>query len=210
MHKTIRILILVAVTVTFSSCLSMDVEVDVRNRNDMRLNMEYRIPLEIWELGVFDGDSAERAIPVSRRDAEETATLHPDVRLVTYNLEEREALVIVTVAYSATSVDGLRSLWGTVSDRPLELSFSDRSLSIPLSPGFEGVQVDRDQRDLVELLFSEQTFRVAARLPADATDRRVPGIPGGRLQSDDGLVEWIVPMGGLVLTDVPAAIEVTW
>ncbi|MFA7568033.1 MAG: hypothetical protein WCY01_13485, partial [Alkalispirochaeta sp.] len=122
MKKTSRFLILITVVFGLSSCLTTEVELDLRRQNDLRLTLVYHMPLTLWQFGVFDDESSERAVPVSRRDAEETAVLHDDVTLERYSLEERNEEAVITVVYHSKTPAGIAAVWGDVAGQFPDLS----------------------------------------------------------------------------------------
>jgi hypothetical protein len=207
-----RVLLLSAVVFALTSCLSTEVELDLRNGNALILDLTYRMPIGLWEFGVFDDETPERAIPVSRRDAEETAVLYEDVTLVSYTLREEADRAVVHVVYRVESVSGLQGLWGRVAGSPLDLSFESGRLRLPLSSGGPDDGIDPQQRDLIEEVFDGEVFSVAIRTPEPITAMELPRIDGAEdtRGDDDRRIVWQAPMGALLSTETPAQIRIEW
>ena len=217
MKPVIRVLLLSLVVVALTSCLSTEVELDLRNREELILDLTYRMPLSLWEFGVFDEESPERAIPVSRRDAEETAVLYEDVTLVSYTLREDGDRAVVHVVYRAESVSGLQGLWGRVAGSPLDLSFETGRLQLPLSSGGPEGGIDPQQRELINEVFDGERFSVTIRTPQPITHAELPQLDGTQTarsenaqNEDDRRVVWQAPMGVLLSSVTPTQLALEW
>ncbi|MFW5693888.1 MAG: hypothetical protein ACOCYB_01875 [Alkalispirochaeta sp.] len=209
-HRTVlRLLFGAVVILMLSSCLSTEVSIDVSDEQDIRLDLVYTIPRAVWELGVFDSTSPERAIPISERDARETAALYPDVTLVDHTLRQDGEIVAVSIEYSVGSAESLADLWGWAGESRLEFDPDSGVLRIPVH-GAQG-PVDREQRELIDEVFRDQEFSLTVRAPA-RVDTTGPELPDAAWDQDtvDNTATWTAPMGPLVLYDRSAFVEVRW
>ncbi|MEX2443076.1 MAG: hypothetical protein WD492_05700 [Alkalispirochaeta sp.] len=209
-HRALlRSLFVVAVVVTLSSCLSTDVTIDLRHEGDIQLQLTYTIPRAVWELGVFDSASPERAIPVSERDAQEAADLYEDVTLTGHTVREDSDAITVEMEYSVGSAESLAGLWGWAGDNRLELDLEAGSVRIPVNGNV--ADVDREQRELILEVFRDQQFAVTLVVPGTLRTSG-PDIPDASWQrgSGDGTATWTVPMGPLVLHEDHSVIEGQW
>ena len=199
----------VLILLLLSSCLSVEAEFDLSRTERMDLTLRYRMSRTLWELGVFDDTSPERAIPVSRRDAEETALRYPDVTLQMHRIEQEEEIVTVTVQYRAGSADSLQHLWGASGGGLLILREDSRGVSIPLAPQAPGV--DQDQRDLLEHLLANQYARVTVLAPRDIRGSATMGLGQSREEETQGnRYSLSVPLVDLVTSPQPAEITLEW
>lgn len=212
MTPVFRVLLLSAVVLALTSCLSTEVELDLRNQDELILDLTYRMPIGLWEFGVFDDDSPERAIPVSRRDAEETAILSEDVTLVSYTLREEAERAVVHVVYRAESVRGLQDLWGQVAGTPLDVAFESGQLVLPISSDGPDEGVDPHQRDLIADVFAGEVFSVTILTPGSITAVEFPRFAGAEdvQDTEDRRIVWRAPMGALLSAETAAGIRLQW
>ncbi|SIP98430.1 hypothetical protein SAMN05920897_10291 [Alkalispirochaeta americana] len=207
--------LLVVLTVSLASCLSVETELDLRRGDDLGLVLRYRINPAMWDLGVFDPDSPERAIPVSRRDVEETAGLYPDVRVAHYSIDRTSEAVIVEVQYRAGSVESLKGLWGTAGGAPLVFFSSSDAPSgsgvrIPLATGPE--ESDPEQQALLEGLFAGQRARVTVYAPEKISRSTAPEFSGSSFETttEGSVFSLVVAMHSLVTHPGTGWVELEW
>lgn len=211
MKTLLRTVLLGLLALITTSCLSTKVELDLRTSDRLVLSLTYEMPISLWQFGVFDDESPERSIPVSRRDAEETATLYEDVTLETYNLTEKDDVAVIHVVYHAETIESLQGLWGRVAGTPLDLSFEPGALSLPLNEGVPPGGVDPQQRDLINQVFQGEEFSITVRTPGAVRPIAFPEIPeytSGEGDSDQ--FQWSAPMSALLLAEGPNVIELQW
>lgn len=191
-----------------TSCLSMEVEVDLQSSHHMDLALTYRLHSALWDLGVFDQESPERAVPVSRRDVEETALRHPGVTVEHYNVTRQDNTVVVEVRYRAADARGLAGIWGAAGGEPLTLSRNpagNSHLILPLTP--EGAVPDDAQRQLLENVFRDQTMRVTVQLPAAATSATAGPL---EVLRDRSAVSVAAPLDRVLTAPESLKLEVRW
>lgn len=200
----VRSILMLVVALTFTSCLSTAVTFDV---SDTRTTLRFAHTIEraVWDLGVFDAQSPERAIPVSERDAEETAGLYRDVDLTAYDIEVGADTVRVEVEYTVGSAESLAGLWGEMGGR--RLSLSETGIRIPLAAGVG--TVDEDQRSLIEEMFRDQVLQVQVRAPGSVTSADAGDVPVSTTE-DRGGIELTMPMGDLMTAPNATVLTVDW
>lgn len=209
--RLVQLLLILSLLLFVSSCLSTKAEIDIRSADDFVLDMTYEMPIGLWELGVFDENSSERAVPVSRRDAEETAALYDDVTLDTYQLTDTGEIAEIHVVYRSRSVESLRGLWGTVSGEQLTLDYSAGTVTIPLNKGTPETGIDREQRELITEVFAGEVFSIRVKTPAPISGVTFPEMEGHQVEGTDGSVfQWSAPMAELLLSDGPNRITIRW
>ncbi len=194
-----KLIVVVTITAVLSTaCLSTNVSLDVRNPERIELAIDYEMPRSIWELGVFDQDSPERPIPVSLRDARETAGLYDDVELTDHSIDTGDERVSVTTRYRVGSVESLASIWGGIEGRALEFDPDTGELSIPLARGL--AEADEEQRTLIADAFRGEQFSIRIR-GTEPMEVVVAEVEGARLESDrrGRDLMWSVPMATLLL-----------
>lgn len=204
-----RSLFVGALVLALSSCLSTEVTIDLRDDEDLRLQLVYSMPRAVWELGVFDSTSPERAIPISQRDAREAADLYRDVNLVGHTVREDGETVTVEMEYSVGSAESLAGLWGWAGDGQLELDQEAGSIRVPIAGNVS--DVDSEQRELILEVFREQQFRLTLNAPG-ALQTTGPEVQGASWQSasEDRSATWTAPMGPLMLSNEDSALEAHW
>jgi hypothetical protein len=171
--------------------------------------MTYTIPRAIWDLGVFDHSSPERAIPVSERDARETAGLYDDVILEDYRIDEGDAEVVITAAYRVGSPESLAALWGWSDGGSLRLDHAAGTLTVPLAGGVD--PVDSHQRELIAETFRGRHFSLALTAPGTVQLEPLGGINGAVTRPrDDATVRWEAPMGDILLSREDLALQARW
>jgi len=208
-RAVLRSLLITVVAVSFSSCLSTDVSIDFRDDEEIGLQLIYTIPPAVWELGVFDSTSPERAIPISARDAREAANLYDDVTLVEHHVREGDEAVTVRIEYAVGSPESLANLWGWAGESRLQFDPDTGFLRIPVNG--EGVPVDGEQRELIREVFRDQQFSLTLRAPERVTVTG-PELSGSSWErgSGDDTATWTAPMGRLLLHDRNAVVEARW
>ena len=175
------------------------------------MSLTYEMPISLWRFGVFDEESPERSIPVSRRDAEETATLYEDVTLETYDLTERGDVAVIHVVYEAGTIESLQGLWGRAAGSRLELSYEMRTLTLPLNEGAPTEGIDPRQRDLIAEVLGGEEFSVAVHTPGAVRSIAFPEIPDYAVEDiGSGGFRWSAPMAALLLAEGPNVIELRW
>jgi hypothetical protein len=218
-YSKIRLIFVFLVTAAvLSSCLSTEVSIDLSRADALSLDIVYRMPRSLWEFGVFDEESSERAVPVSRRDAEETAVLYPDVTLRSYEVREQGDEISVSVSYDVGSVDSLEALWGGVSaGSRMDLSFEERRIRLPVGEGPPPEGYDQEQVQLISRLFENQVFSVSIRTPARITSRSFPAtvpVVDATSRSEDAasntVATWQVSMADLLLAPDSKEIVLEW
>jgi hypothetical protein len=198
-----------SLVLTLNSCLSTDVSIDLRDEQDIRLQLIYSVPTAVWDLGVFDSTSPERAIPISERDALETANLYEDVTLISHTVREKSDTVTIEMEYSVGSAESLAGLWGWAGNSRLGLDMETGSITVPVNGG--GSAADREQRELVLEVFRDQHFSltVVAPGPLRTSSTDIPDASWQR-GSNDETATWTAPMGPLVLHEGDSIIEARW
>jgi hypothetical protein len=181
---------------------------DLRDPAVSQLAITYRMPRSLWDLGVFDEASPERAIPVSERDARETAGLYADVELESYDLHLRDELVTVEVVYSAGSAQSLSALWGRNGASGLELDHAAGSVEIPIARATG--PVDQEQRELITEAFRGQHFSLRVRTPGPAELNPPSTIPGAIEESGEEDLQWRADMADLLLQTEDPTVVVQW
>lgn len=192
-----------------SSCLSVEAEFDMRRSGYVDLTMRYRMNEALWDLGVFDENSPERAVPVSRRDAEETALRYEDVTLQDYRVHREGETVTVTVRYRAGSAGSLQGLWGVAGGGPLSLDERGRGISIPLAA--DPAELAPEQRELLGHIFSNQHVRITVLAPAAVVRGGLEGATGPIGEEREGQRYTLtLPMADLVTAARPVTLQVEW
>lgn len=164
MVRQLRVILLtLGASVLLGSCLSLEVTIDISDPTEYLLTYRYHVSSEVWRLGVFDEDSPERAIPISRRDAEETALLHPGVRLVRHEVSESTDRTVVEIEYAIESPDALAAVWAGDSPGAPRLEVTDGTIRLPLALG--GTEPDELQRDLIARAFAGESLSVTVVAP---------------------------------------------
>lgn len=211
---TRRLILAVITVLMLSSCLSVETEVNLRRSDRPELTMRYRMARSLWELGVFDSDSPERAVPVTRRDAEETALRHPGVHVTAHEVRVQGDIVVVEVTYRADSFAGIQGVWGEGSSGGMVLTEDaddGRSrLVIPVSVG--GVGPDHEQGLLIRGMFEDEVTRITVRAPRDIADARVESdgheLTAPSLQGP--LMDAQIPMSDILLHSSAVVVTVEW
>lgn len=190
-----------------SSCLSLDVTLSLRE-DSSDLTFVYTIARSVWDLGVFDEGSPERAIPVSERDARETAGLHDGVSLEEYRISESPETVEVRVVYRTDSEEALAALWGAVGGSRLSLDRDAGTLTVPITAGTG--PLDNDQRELIAGGFEGYHVSLSVVPPARTTATVVERPPFGEVVTEDRNARWSAPMSTLMTAEGPVSVSVSW
>lgn len=201
---------LILILLSLASCLSVEMEVDLRQDGDYQLTMRYTMSRDLWELGVFDEDSPERAVPVSRRDAEETALRYEDVTLSDYEQRTTADDVEITAVYRVGTPDSLQALWGSAGGTPMRFDPEEGVIIIPLSAGTE--ELDPVQRDMFSSIFDNRHARLTVIPPGEILRTTITGLSpetvGEERESERFTLH--VSMYDLVTTGNESALTVYW
>ncbi|MFW5827010.1 MAG: hypothetical protein ACOCU4_02900 [Alkalispirochaeta sp.] len=208
-RAVVRSIFITFLVFALSSCLTTEVSIDFRDSEEIGLQLVYTIPPEVWELGVFDATSPERAIPISARDAREAANLYDDVTLVEHHVREETDAVTVRIEYAIGSPESLADLWGWGGENRLQFDPESGRLQIPVNG--DAVAVDSEQRELIREVFRDQQFRLTLRAPAEITTAGPELSDSSWEQGRAGdTAIWSAPMGQLLLHDRNAVVEARW
>lgn len=200
----------------FAGCLSTEVSLTLAETGGT-LEIRYIIPAELWTTGVFDEDSPERMLPVSERDARETANLYADVELLQYRLRSVDEMIHIETRYRSASDASLSALWGSVGTGWLSIDRAAGELLMPVGGGVG--PTEPVQAELLSDLFSGQTARFSVDLSALTTDRgevQTTLLSGGQSQagadpgSGPGTAALELPMEQLVTSADPLILRAAW
>ena len=200
-----KMLFLLLSPLVFTACLSTEVTLDLRERSALVGEFVYTIPRQVWDLGVFDSASPERAVPVSERDARETAGLYQDVDLASYSVHEGDDEVVVRARYQAGSLQSLRGLLG--GDGTLRLDEANRTMRISLSEGLQ--TIESAQEALVRDLFRDRVFALTVISDLELSLRTAPDY-GSLSTSADDHYTWQCALSDLLLDPSEALLVFTW
>lgn len=191
------------------SCLAVEAEFDLSDENALELTMRYRMNSALWDLGVFDEDSPERAVPVARRDAQETALRYSDVTLEEYRLERTGEEVVIITRFRAGSMESLQRLWGDAAGAPIAIRTDPHGVTVPLVSA--SPPMDTEQRALFQEVFADRRARVTVHAPGEISDATVAGLalddPG---KYEGRRYELTVPMYDLLAGEDAVVLRLTW
>lgn len=207
--RLLRLVAIASIPVLVSSCLSLEAEFDLRRPGQTDLTIHYHLHESLWELGVFDENSPERAVPVSRRDAEETALRYRDVTLQDHRVLREGERVTVTVRYRAGSTESLQGLWGEAGGGPLTVRGDGRGITIPLAA--QSSPVEANQRELFDTILRNEFARITVLAPETVRSGSAggAGVPGEEERAGNRYT-FTVPMADLLAAPQPFSLEVEW
>jgi hypothetical protein len=164
MRRGATALLGVASLLLLTGCLDVTATLDMENDGSGRLELEYRLGRELYEMGVFDEESAYVPIPVHREDYERAVAGVDGVELERYQIERSESEVVVRSAVRFADLDALNAYYSPGQERiRLDEAGGGRTLVVDLHPDEAG-DLDPQTRSFAEGYLSDYyvTFKISA------------------------------------------------
>ena len=197
---------LASLSFLFSGCIDTDTSLRIRNADDMRLAITYRLSAALYEFGVFDDDSQVRPVPISRRDAEITASLHPDAELVGYRSRKTGDTYEISVEYRLRSAAALARITRSFSTQGVLVDWQARELRWVVAPALDE-PLREDQATLLTELLRDSAAVFSIEVPAVPT---VSGTLADHATVNGRRVQLHLPMHELLLADVEQTLLLRW
>lgn len=188
-----------------AGCIEINTSIAVRRPDDLRVTMVYQFSEELFKIGVFDDDAEVRALPLTRRDAEITASLHPELSLTRYRTQVRDDVREIVVEYRARSAAALAHLTKSASSQGALLDWEKRELRWLVAAQADSGR--SDQTELITALFAGLEAQFRLEMPAVPT---VSGSLAEFAQVSSRRVEVTVPMVALALPPRDQTILIRW
>lgn len=193
-----RLACLLFAVVLLSGCLTLESTIRLNDDGSGRLSLVYSVSEELYDYGVFDEESTDRILPLSRSDFELSAIAAEGVRLVDYGDTRGDGVVTIEAELEFETIEGLA---GLLNMPPEGLASVDGAsvLRLPLFSGFEG-PVDTE---MVEEFWNEVRFVHRVAVPGQIRSVNLGEISGNGREAvvDIRLIE-LMEVGGPVVWEV--------
>jgi len=186
---------LVFASITLVSCLSVETHVQMRTASRIRVDVTYTVDTELWNLGVFDGDTPNRTIPFTRSDAERIA-YETGGKLVRYRLSSDGGDSVIEARFRVPGIDSLKMLLGD------DFSLGENHFDFLLSPGIP--DMTPEQESFFRARLAGRTLSLTFDLPGTVVEVSPAGSSSG------SSAELILPMEEVLLRTEPFIWTVSW
>ena len=193
---------IVAAVLLLTGCLSVETTIELGDDGSGRLEIEYVIDTDLYDLGVFDNSDVALPIPVSRNEFRDIADRIPGLRLRSYRSREGDSTVTVTARLRFDSVEALNAWYGpsgsiTVTERGGEFLWLQM-----VSPG--SGSGDEGAAALAESL---EGYSLTYRLRAPD---RIVSVSEGEISADGRTAMMTVSLSAVAMMEDPRYWEVRW
>lgn len=195
----------VGVLLILSGCLDITATLDLENDGSGRLELEYRLGRDLYEMGVFDEESAYVPIPIHREDYERAVNDVEGVELARYQIERSEKEIVVTSAIRFETLDALNAYYSPGAQRiRIDQANGTRKLVVDLHPDEAG-DLDAETRSFAESYLSDHyvTIRLQAPGAIESSENVTVGEAGDRAEGRFSLAS-------LFTGDAPRNVSVSW
>ena len=186
------------------SCIDILAEVNLNADGSGEAKLSYKVSRLVINLGSLDEDNKFFAVPVSRRDFEDTVRRHEGLDLKSYSTEEDTEDVYVDAEISFTSINALSFLFNSNDPDAISLT-SENGQTTYRQTIFEGgeEEIDEDSMKMIESFFSDYMLSFVLKTP-----RSVTTVNRGTFTGRSANVSLSIPE--VVVMTEPVTWEVSW
>jgi hypothetical protein len=176
------------------------------------IELEYRVALELEDLGKLDGNEKYAPVPVSRMDFERTIARIPGMRLRSYESKKDSRDMLHRAELSFNSPEALTAFFDS-GGRTFKLDFKARKAAFT----FPGTKTAEPVfKELIGDALGGYTFSLSFSVPGDAkvtwideNGKKIYNILGKCLVKGQ-TVDFTVSMADLVLLNSSLTLEINW
>ena len=194
------------------SCIGASLQIKINNDGSGTISQEYRIALELQNMGKTEGNEEMFPLPVGKEDLERTVARIPGLRLVSFASRQDEKDLIINADYAFDSPEALAALMGS-GEQQLKVDFKEKKITLHFPAGEDGGIMFKE---IMQTAFEGYDFSFSLTIPGqgktawlDGNGKIVQQYPG-TCSVRNNTVEYTVPMGKIVNLENPLALEISW
>jgi len=201
------------------SCIGTSSQIKLNPDGTGSFTIEYRISMELENLGKFDGNEKQPLVPVGKADLERTVARVPGLRLNSFSSRQDGINMVYRADFSFDSPEALAFFDSQGLRFKLDLPAKKMILRFSEIQDFdfsEMQKIDPEFKEVVAGALQGYDFSLSFTVPGSAKTKWFDGngntlgrFPG--ICSAEGMkVMYTVPMAELVLLDAPVSLEISW
>ena len=199
-------------SVLFFSCIGASSQIKLNSDGSGTIIQEYRISLELENMGKLDGNENQPPLPAGKKDIERTIERVPGLRLVSYSSYEDGKDRIYRVELAFDSLEALVSLF-SANNQQFKADLLQKRMEIRFSAA---EKADLTYRELMGNAFEGYGFSISFSVPGtaktawfDENGNKVQQFPGA-CSVKDKIVEYSAPMADIVFLYNSLTLEISW
>ena len=198
--------------ILFFSCIGASSQITLNNDGSGTIIQEYRISLEMENMGKLDGNEAEPPLPAGKADIERTVARVPGLRLLSYSSRQDGKDMVYRAEMGFASPEALEGFM-EADNLQFMVDLPGKRIIIGLSAA---ETADNSFMELLSGAFEGYEFSVSLSVPGtakaallDDKGNSLPHYPG-TCSVQGKTVEYTVPMADIVSLDSPLNLEISW
>ena len=211
-HGIYSLFILALILVLSVSCIGASSHIKINSDGSGTISQEYRISLELQNMGKTEGNEEMFPLPTGKEDLERTAARIPGLRLVSYTSRQDEKDLIINANFAFDSPEALVAFMEN-GNQQLNVDLQSKKITLRF---FAGEDSEPELKEMVDVAFQGYNFALSLSVPGQAKAEWFDG-NGNNVQQYPGTcsvrnntVNYTVSMGDLVYLDTPLNLEIGW
>ncbi|MCL1928434.1 MAG: hypothetical protein FWG07_06560 [Treponema sp.] len=194
------------------SCIGASSHIKINSDGSGTISQEYRISLELQNMGKTEGNEGMFPLPTGKEDLERTVARIPGLRLISYTSRLDEKDLIINANFAFDSPEALAALMEN-SNQQFKVDLQGKKITLNFSAGENS---EPAFKEMVVTAFQGYNFSLSMSVPGQAKTawfdsagksvQQYPGVCSVR----NSTVDYTVSMGDLVYLDIPLNLEISW
>ena len=200
------------IPVLFLSCIGTSSQIALKNDGSGTIIQEYRISLELENMGKLDGNEKQPPVPFSKKDIERTVERVPGLRLLSFRTHEDGKDRIYRAELAFNSPEALVSLF-SANNQQVKVDIPQKRIEISF---LAAEKTDLAFREIMEDAFAGYEFSISFSVPGaaktawiDENGNKALQFPGA-CSVRDKTADYSAPMADIVYLDKSLTLEVSW
>jgi len=198
--------------VLFFSCIGASSQIKLNGDGSGSIIQEYRVSLELENMGKLDGNEGQPPVPAGKADLERTVARVPGLRLVSYNSREEGRDMVYKAELAFETPEALEALFaGDGQQFKVDVKGKRITICFPAA-GTDDLLF----KDMMVDAFKGYEFSLSFLVPGAAkaawfdTNGKAVGQFPGTCSVGDKTVSYSVPMADLAYLDNSLNLEISW
>ncbi|MCL1812033.1 MAG: hypothetical protein FWG29_00765 [Treponema sp.] len=204
--------ILTLIPVFLVSCIGASSQIKINGDGSGTISQEYRISLELYNMGKTEGNEGMLPLPAGKEDLERTVARIPGLRMVSFSSRQDEKDLIVNADFAFDSPEALAALMEN-GDQQFQVDLKGKKITLRFPAGENS---EPAFKEMIESAFLGYNFSFSLSVPGpaktawfDGNGKSVQRYPG-TCSVRNNTVDYTVSMGDLVYLDAPLDLEIGW
>ena len=200
------------VSVFLMSCIGASSQITINTNGSGTIIQEYRISLELQDMGKTEENEGMLPIPTGMEDLERTVERIPGLSLVSYSTRQDEKDLFLKAELAFETPEALSALMES-GDQKLSINFINKKIHMHFSPGEVG---DTSFKSMIDTAFKGYDFSISFSVPGtakaawyDENGKSIQQYPGN-CTIRDRTVSYSVAMAELMYLENSLDLEISW